>query len=108
MREVLKAADMLQAEGLLKHCLEAFRGSLTVHTAIEHLVWAHTKGPEEACGIAMTYVVQNYRAIQVTRAWRAPRSQPVQGFCVWPKASAAAILTKVMFRAPFEKMGVNS
>jgi len=29
---------MLQAEGLLKHCLQAFRGGLTVHTAIEHLV----------------------------------------------------------------------
>jgi hypothetical protein len=39
VREALKAADMLQAEGLLKHCLEAFRGGLTVHTAIEHLVW---------------------------------------------------------------------
>jgi len=66
VREVLKAADMLQAEGLLQHCLEAFRGGLTVHTAIEHLVWAHTKGPVEVCGIAMAYVVQHYRAIQVT------------------------------------------
>ena len=63
--EVLKAADMLQAEGLLKHCLEAFRGGLTVHTAIEHLVWAHTEGPEEARGAAMAYVVQHMRAIQV-------------------------------------------
>ena len=65
MREVLKAADMLQAEGLLKHCLEAFRGGLTVHTAIEHLVWAHTEGPEEARGAAMAYVVEHMRAIQV-------------------------------------------
>ena len=31
--EVLKAADLFQAEGLLKHCLEGFRGALTVHTA---------------------------------------------------------------------------
>ena len=66
VREVLKAADMLQAEGLLKHCLEAFRGGLTVHTAIEHLVWAHKHGPEEARGLAMAYVVQHYKAIQVT------------------------------------------
>ena len=65
VREVLKAADMLQAEGLLQHCLEAFRGGLTVHTAIEHLVWAHTEGPEEARGAAMAYVVQHMRAIQV-------------------------------------------
>jgi hypothetical protein len=66
LREVLKAADTLQAEGLLKHCLEAFRGGLTVHTAMEHLVWAHKHGPEEARKIAMTYVVQHYKAIQVT------------------------------------------
>ena len=66
VREVLKAADMLQAEGLLTHCLEAFRGGLTVHTAIEHLVWAHTHGPEEARVISMAYVAQHYRAIQVT------------------------------------------
>jgi hypothetical protein len=65
VREVLKAADMLQAEGLLKHCLEAFGGGLTVHTAIEHLVWAHTHGSEEARGLAMAYVVQHIRAIQV-------------------------------------------
>jgi hypothetical protein len=65
VREVLKAADMLQAEGLLKHCLEAFRGGLTVHTAIEHLVWAHKHGPEEARRLAMAYVVQHIRAIQV-------------------------------------------
>ena len=44
---------MLQAEGLLKHCLEAFRGGLMVHTAIEHLVWAHKHGPQEARGLAM-------------------------------------------------------
>ena len=66
VREVLKAADMLQAEGLLKHCLEAFGGGLTVHTAIEHLVWAHKHGPEGARSLAMTYVVQHYKTIQVT------------------------------------------
>jgi hypothetical protein len=27
--EVLKAADLFQAEGLLKHCLKGFRGGLT-------------------------------------------------------------------------------
>ena len=66
LREVLKAADMLQAEGLLKHCLEAFGGGLTVHTAIEHLVWAHKHGPEEARGLAMAYAAKVFRAIQVT------------------------------------------
>jgi hypothetical protein len=66
LRELLKAADMLQAEGLLKHCLEAFRGGLTVHTAIEHLVLEHKHGPEEARGLAMTYVVQHIKVIQVT------------------------------------------
>jgi hypothetical protein len=66
LREVLKAADMLQAEGLLRHCLEAFGGGLTVHTAIEHLVWAHKHGPEEARGLAIAYVVRHIKTIQVT------------------------------------------
>ena len=67
VREVRRAGDMLQAEGLLQHCLEAFRGGLTVHTAIEHLVWAHTEGPEEARGAAMAYVVQHIKTIQVAK-----------------------------------------
>jgi hypothetical protein len=33
--EVLKAADLFQAEGLFKHCLEGFRRGLTVHTVVE-------------------------------------------------------------------------
>ena len=77
VREVLKAADMLQAEGLLKHCLEAFRCGLTVNTAIENLVWAHTHGPEEARGLAMAYVVQHIKTIQVTEAGRPPN----RGLC---------------------------
>ena len=90
VREVLKAADMLQAEGLLQHCLEAFRGGLTVHTAIEHLVWAHTKGPEEARGVAMAYVGRHYKAIQVPWAWRVPCRLPIRAAaCVWPESSAA-------------------
>ena len=36
-----------------------------MHTAIEHLVWAHTEGPEEARGAAMAYVVQRIKDIQV-------------------------------------------
>jgi DNA-binding beta-propeller fold protein YncE len=64
--EVLKAADLFQAEGLLKHCLEGFRGGLTVHTAVEQLVWAHTRGPEEARSIGISYVVQHLEEIQVT------------------------------------------
>ena len=38
VREVLKVADLNQAEGLLKHCLEAFGGGLTVETAVDVLV----------------------------------------------------------------------
>ena len=65
VREVLKAADMLQAEGLFRHCLEAFRGGLTVNTAIEHLVWAHQGGPTEARDIATEFFVANGRTIRV-------------------------------------------
>jgi hypothetical protein len=72
-----KGLVRLQAEGLLKHCLEAFRGGLTVHTAIEHLVWAYKHGPEEARGLAMAYVVQHIKTIQVTEAGRPPH----RGLC---------------------------
>ena len=64
VREVLKAADMFQAEGLLKHCLEAFGKGLTVGTAVEGLVWAHGSGPEAARRVAEAYVVAQARAIQ--------------------------------------------
>jgi DNA-binding beta-propeller fold protein YncE len=64
-REVLKAADLFQAEGLLKHCLEAFRSSLTARTAIEQLVWAHHQGPEEAHRAAISYVELHRKTIQV-------------------------------------------
>ena len=63
---MLKTADMLQAEGLFRHCLEAFGGGLTVHTAIEHLVWAQKHGPEGARGLTIAYVVQHIKTIQVT------------------------------------------
>ena len=64
-REVLMVADLFQAEGLLKHCLEVFRLSLTLYTAVEHLVWAHLHGPQEARTLATAYVVLNFKAIQV-------------------------------------------
>ena len=66
-REVLKAADLLQVEGLLKHhdCLEAFLRGLSVHTAIEQLVWAHTHGPAEARIMTTEYLVCNGRRIRV-------------------------------------------
>jgi len=64
-REVFKAADLFQAEGLLKHCLETFRLSLTLHTAVECLVWAHFHGPLQARTIAADYVVQYFKDIQV-------------------------------------------
>jgi len=56
---ILKAADMLQAEGLFRHCLEALRGGLTVHTAIEHLVWAHKRRPEEVRAMATEFCCQH-------------------------------------------------
>ena len=66
-REVLKAADLLQVEGLLKHhdCLEAFLRGLSVHTAIEQLVWAHTHGPAEARTMTTDYFVRNGGRIRV-------------------------------------------
>jgi hypothetical protein len=63
--EVLKAADLFQAEGLRKHCLEGFRRGLTVHTAVEQLVWAQARGPAEARAIATEFFVANSRAIRV-------------------------------------------
>ena len=62
--EVLKAADLFQAEGLLKHCLEGFRGALTVHTVAEQLVWAHTRGPAAARAMATEYFVAHGRAVR--------------------------------------------
>jgi len=64
-REVLKAADLFQAERLLKHCLETFRLSLTLHTAVECLVWAHLHGPLPARTLASDYVSLHFKAIQV-------------------------------------------
>jgi hypothetical protein len=63
--EVLKAADLFQAEGLLKHCLEGFRGALTVHTVVEQLVWAHKHGPAEARVVATEFFAANGRAVRV-------------------------------------------
>ena len=63
--KVLKAADLFQAEGLLKHCLEGFRRALTVHTVVEQLVWAHKRGPAEARTVATEYFVAHVRAVRV-------------------------------------------
>jgi hypothetical protein len=64
-REVLKAADLFRVEGLLEHCVEAFGRGLTVNTAIEQLVWAHSDGPAEARKVATEYFVRNCRRIRV-------------------------------------------
>ena len=57
--EVLKGADLFQAEGLLTHCrLEAFRGGLTVHTVVEQLVWAHKSGPAEARAVRPIFLLR--------------------------------------------------
>ena len=63
--EVLKAADLFQAEGLLRHCLEGFRGALTVQTVVEQLVWAHTCGPAEARAVATEYFIAHFHAVKV-------------------------------------------
>jgi hypothetical protein len=62
---VLTAADRFQAQGLLKHCLEGFRGGLTVHTVVEQLVWAHKRGPAEARAVATDFLVAHVRAVRV-------------------------------------------
>ena len=64
-RAVLKAADLFRVEGLLEHCVEAFGRGLTVNTAIEQLVWAHSDGPAEARKVATEYFVRNGRRIRV-------------------------------------------
>ena len=71
-REVLTAADLFREEGLLKHCLEAFRRDLTVHTAIKQLVWAHTHGPAEARTVATDYFVRNGSRIKVLSFYIVP------------------------------------
>ena len=62
---MLTAADLFQAEGLLKHCLEGFRGGLTVDTVVEQLVWAHKCGPAEAQAVATEFFVAHGRAVRV-------------------------------------------
>jgi hypothetical protein len=64
-REVLKAADLFRLEALLEHCVEAFGRGLTVDTAVEALVWAHSDGPAEARTVATEYFVENGRRIRV-------------------------------------------
>ena len=84
---ILKAADMLQAEGLFRHCLEALRGGLTVHTAIEHLVWAHKRRPEEVRAMATEFCCQHGNRVLLPtaepsgrmreRRWRCSRRCPI-------------------------------
>jgi hypothetical protein len=64
-RAVLKAADLFRVEGLLEHCVEAFGRGLTVNTAIEQLVWAHSDGPAEARTVANDYFLDHCRRIRV-------------------------------------------
>ena len=56
----------------MQHCLESFRGGMTVATAVEELVWAHQEGPAEAREMATDFFVRNRKAIRV-RAWRRVR-----------------------------------
>ena len=65
VQELLRVADRFQAAGLYKHCLEEFGRSMTAETAMEALVWAHTRGPEGAREVAEGYFVRNLASIQV-------------------------------------------
>ncbi len=62
---MLKAADLFRLEVLLQHSVEAFGRGLTVDTAVEELVWAHSDGPAEARTVATEYFVGNCRRIRV-------------------------------------------
>ena len=44
VQELLRVADRFQAGGLYEHCLAEFGRALTVQTAIQQLVWAHSRG----------------------------------------------------------------
>jgi hypothetical protein len=62
---------------------------MTVHTAIEHLVWAHKAGQEEARRVAMAYVVQHYKAIQVIPPLVSPNVSSLL-CCVMPQCSSTS------------------
>ena len=65
VQELLRVADRFQAEGLYGHCLKEFGRTLTVQTAIQQLVWAHSRGPAGARQVALEYLTANCHAIQV-------------------------------------------
>jgi hypothetical protein len=65
VQELLRVADRFQAEGLYGHCLKEFGRALTVQTAIQQLVWAHSRGPAGARQVALEYLTANCHAIQV-------------------------------------------
>jgi hypothetical protein len=62
---VLKAADLFQAERLLKHYLEGFRSGLSVHKVVEQLVWVHKDGPAEARTVATEFLLTHSSVIRV-------------------------------------------
>ena len=56
MGGVQKAASLFQSEGLLRHCLEAFRGRLTIGGVVEALVWTRVGaggGAADCDGVVM-------------------------------------------------------
>ena len=97
-REVLKAADLFRAEGLLKHGLEVCLEGLTVVCdmviAVEAPVRAHGSGPEGTRRIAKDYFVANGRLIRV---WRVCVCVCV---CVCGEASAGASTTRSILTRP--------
>ena len=48
--------------------MAAFGQALTVETAIQQLVWAHTHAPEGPRKVALEYVTTSGRAIQVGKS----------------------------------------
>ena len=65
VKEMLQGADLFHADALAKHCLELFKQCLTVHMAIEQLVWTHSDCPAEVRCVSNGYFVSNYSVIEV-------------------------------------------
>jgi hypothetical protein len=55
-REILKAADLFQVDGLMKHCLEEFGRSLKVTTVVSQVL-QKLLTYDHACSRMLTYAV---------------------------------------------------
>ena len=64
--DIIKAADMMQLEGLLDHCMEVFHGELTVANVVQRLTWAYIDGPLVARDIAKKFFSEHARTVKVS------------------------------------------